>query len=422
VFVPIDLAWAERSFPSIFQVFGAEFPRQIEIYNGIVRERQFDPSDGAMLFAMMYREGARPEPHGPLLRSLSMLQAPAVNRPTTTGWLVHLENLLADALGSGIGPNVYSGMLRSSDSFFDLIAELEWGTSLRRLSPDFRPHELTTPGQNRNYDINWRRDPFRIVGDVKFFKNWLIRRRGINVLTAVLQLLRFDIAHLLFVSMDERELGEDMAIRAALELMEMYRAGLAQETREPFVVAREGDHVVVVNNFANRYINRIRFDPSVVQAGGEPRIVLTESGFSSDAATIRAAILRAAPQIPDPAEDEISCVFLGSASPTDADEVEDVAFGQWVFDRRTHQAVHRNDGVLAPEPPEADFRHLQSIIHFAIWLDDDHAGDPQVARIYRRCRLLEKDGALSEDKRAFLAEIIRNFELPDAVRVEPRRP
>ena len=179
MFEPIDLDWARRNFPSVFEVFGNDLDRQVHAFNQVVQRQQRADEDGTIVFGAMYNEGVRrPAPHRPILNSLSMLQEPDLICPCSTGWLYRLEQLLTGVRSLGASPGFFRDMLRSSGSFYDLIAELEWGAALQRISGDFTPHSRTTPDKSGNFDIDWTLSGVRVLGDVKFFKNWLLKEKA----------------------------------------------------------------------------------------------------------------------------------------------------------------------------------------------------------------------------------------------------
>ena len=370
----------------------------------------------------MLNEGIRkPLPHRSILNSLSVLQEPATLWPTATGWLVRLESLLADARKAGIPAAVFRDMLRSSGSYYDIIAELEWGTALRRLSSDFAPHSITVAGTEGNFDINWGIGQHRVLGDVKFFKNWLLKEKGEDSLNTKLLLIRPDLRHHLYVSGEKRELGVGHAIDAALEVLTLYDAAINGESMDEILVEREGREVVAYNRMAARLVDSVRFNPAELHEPGKGSISLIESNHDgdNDQKTARGNILKAAKQIPVPGNQHISCVFLGSSSPTDSWEIGDLVLGPWKVDRATGNAVRAGGGVLDPNPAEPDFVHLQAVIHFSIWTAYD-VNDPFGVHLLKSCELFEKPGAIDAAARGILQQAIAEFKKPVSFRVVPR--
>jgi hypothetical protein len=422
MFEPIDLDWSRRTFPNIFEVFGTALDAQVTAFNQVVDRRPRGDEEGTIVFGAMFNDGIRkPLPHRPILNSLSALQEPGLFWVTATGWLVRLESLLDDVRAAGIPPIMFRDMLRSSGSYYDLIAELEWGTALRKLSADFTPHSRTVPDKDGNFDINWGIAGSRVLGDVKFFKNWLLKQKGEDALNSKLLLIRRDLQHHLYVRAEKRDLGEGHAIDAALEVLLLYDAAIGGQSSDDVHIEIVGTEVVAYNQRPSRLVDSVRFDRSVNIEPGKGSICLIESGFKEedDQKTARANLLKAAKQIPVPSAHELSCVFLGSSSPTDAWDIGDLALGPWGFDRATRDSIRTGGGVLDPNPAEPDFVHLQAIIHFSIWTDYD-VHDPFRVHFSKSCELFEKPGAIDAAKRGILQQAIAEFKKPVSFRVIPR--
>lgn len=422
MFAPIDADWAQRNFPNICAVFGRELSAQIETFNRVVERHVRADEDGTIVFGAMFNEGVRkPAPHRPILNSLSVLQEVELFWPTATGWLFRLEYLLGDVRASGCDPALFRDMLRSSGSYYDLIAELEWGAALRRVSGDFTAHSRTKENEEGNFDINWGIDGLRVLGDVKFFKNWLLKEKGEDALNSKLLLIKRDLNHRLNVGAAKRELGTGHAIEAALEVLQLYEAGLRGESSAEIVTEREGNEIVAHNRKDPRLIDWVRFVPSAETGPGAGSIALIESGFGDDEdqKTARGNVLKAAKQIPSPGDQDVACIFLGSSSPTDAEDVAELALGPWRFDQATGEAVRAGGGVLDPNAAEPDFEHLDAIIHFSIWTDGD-VHDPLRVHLLKSAELFEKPGSLDGKKRDALQKGIAEFRKAVSFRVTPR--
>ena len=246
------------------------------------------------------------------------------------------------------------------------------------------------------------------------------QRKGIDALNSKLLLLKPDLKHHLFVGGDKRELGEGHAIDAAFEVLELYEAGISRQSSNECDVEVRGDEVVVHNRNETRLVDWVRFNPAHQEAPAGGSISMIESGFGDDEdqMTARGNVLKAAKQIPVPGEEEISCVFLGSSSHTDASDVGDLAFGSWRFDRTTCNSVRAGGGVLDPNPTEADFDHLQAIIHFCIWAERD-IDDPLRVNFFRSAELFPA-GCYRRQKTIVLQRAIAEFRVKVSLLSVPR--
>jgi hypothetical protein len=185
---PIDIRRAKARFPAIFQVFGNSLDQQVEAFNRALGREQVPSHLSTIVYDRMGAHGFE-NPHRPILLALSALHAAGQFPPAGVAPLFLLENGLADSLNSGDKQSTYMTMLRSPASYLDLIGELDWVTRLRAGGAKLEPH-MPTPGNAGNFDVNSFLDGHRLMGDVKWFQNWLVKPRGDNLLVGQIMLLQ----------------------------------------------------------------------------------------------------------------------------------------------------------------------------------------------------------------------------------------
>ena len=204
---PIDIKRAKAGFPSIFTVFGNRLDQQIDAFNKAVGANQVPSHLSMIVYGRMGAYGFA-NPHRPVLLALSALHAPGQFPPAGVAPLFLLEAGLRQSLRQGDKQSTYESMLRLPGSYSDLIGELDWVTQLRAAGATLKPH-APTPGQQGNFDIDCELAAHRLMGDVKWFQNWLVKPRGDNPLVGQIMLLQPDLAREIVVKSRVRVYSQD---------------------------------------------------------------------------------------------------------------------------------------------------------------------------------------------------------------------
>ncbi len=402
---PISHEWAARTFPAVFQVFGSPLRRQVEAFAEITGERPFPSDDIDIVWSLMAREFT--DTHRPILNTLSLFPDRGVP-PEGKAMLVLLEQYLAYSLAKGDDVRTYRDMLRSGQAYMNLIAELDWACRLRASGGTFRPHTPTDPasGGNDNFDINWERAGQTLRGDVKWFKDWLVRSRGTDLLSGQIKLLRPGLRHDLVVTARMRDWTVGQVIDAALEASALYDAAVAGREDPSWALGREGQRVDLRLRAAYEippperlllvgvtvHLGRV-YDPGK----GHVSVVESGAGGEDDQEAARRNLARAASQTPPPQRrGDVSCVFIGSALESDAEDVDAV-----LHCRLPAGHPQRLPGLFDPGSPVAGYAHLNAAVHFSINFARREAGSQEVV-VSRTARLFQGPNGLDDAQRAFL--------------------
>ena len=388
--LPITADWADRHFPAIREVYGSGLGRQVDAFNGITSTTPFSHDDIEFVFAAMGREFRNP--HRPILNSLSLFLDPE-GPPGVKAMLLHLETCLRASLDANENLSTYRDMLLNPVSYMDLIAELAWASRLRAAGGSFSPHSLTNPTDpedNTNYDLRWDDGHHCLHGDVKWFKDWMMRPRGQDILRGQIWLLRQDLAHFIVVKTPMCQWTTDRILTAAESALEMYRAALANRQDPRWVIFRDRNRVRVVMRAGYYdfppppdllvesvivFLDTNRAGISVIESG---------TGGPSDVAAARRNVAQAASQIPSPAgARDVCCACVGSAIPDDHEDVNRALYGI--------PGEAEPTGMFDPQSTEPGYEHLHAAIHFS--LNFAEAVDARHRVLLRRSTVLFKGPA-----------------------------
>jgi len=414
---PIDADWAAATFPAVFAVYGASpLRRQIEAFNEVVSATRFSHDDVEFAFAAMGRECRNI--HRPLLNTLSLFPNPDWS-PQGKAMLLLLESSLRQSLDVGDNQSTYRDMLLNPQSYMDLIAELDWASALRSHGGTFRPHSKThpdLPDDNTNYDLNWefRGPTFR--GDVKWFKNWLGKPRGQDLLRGQIWSIKRDLAHHIIVKAPLCHWTPDDVLKAALEVLELYRAALEGRRDDRWVIAgnRKRIQIAVKRAF---YVFPLPPDLRVESVTillpetghGSVSVVESGAGGDEDRESARRNVAGAASQVPLPAGgDDISCVCVGSSAPQDFHDVELALFG--------NPDGSGAPGMFDPKSTEPGYEHLNAAVHFCLAFEPA-ADNPKTVVIERSATLFRGPNALTAGQEAFLRAVLGVYHRASTVAV-----
>lgn len=410
----IESAWAEATFPSVFQGFQpSALRRQMQAFNEIVEEREYSPDDLDMVYARLSQE--MPSAHRPLLNILSMGRTADVPVRHLASLLL-LETYLAESAAAGVPAATYRDMLRSPESYLDLLAELDWVNAVRGLGGTVQPHAPTDTGapEDGNYDLRWDEGGATFRGDVKWFKDWLVKSRGESLLAGHVKLMRIDLEHDIIVKAPVRHLTVDRVIDAAIETVTLYEAAVSQRPDPRWVLGRRRSYVEARVRRAYEFPPPLDLliEAVIVKVGstypaGRGHVSVIESGFANDEdqSSVRRNLLRAASQTAEPsAGDDISCVLIGSAAAVDASDVEAVLNGRIVSVGTDGGSVHDGTGLFDPRNPEPGFEHIGAVLYFSLNFEPDSV-DPRRIHAVRTCRMFERPGGVNGAQRARLERL-----------------
>jgi len=413
--LPIDPEWAKKEFAAIFQVYGSALGRQIEAFNGAVGGREIPDEDIEFVFAPLSKEFKKI--HRPLLNTLSLFKDPAWSAGGKA-MIRLLDTYLGESLAAKDKISLFRDMLQNPMSYMDLLAELDWAARLRRVGGTIVPHPKThpeDPDDNTNYDIHWEAGGDTFRGDVKWFKDWLVKPRGEDLLRGQIWLLRPDLKHHLVVKAPMRFWTPDDVIRTAEEVLLLYQAALDGRKDPRWVIGRNtgGKVQIAVRGIydfpppADLLVESV-----LILADGERGSISTvESGAGGfdDVEAALSNIRKAALQVPAAAGDgDICCLCIGSAVPQDADDVNAALFG-------------RDDGmggygVFHPKSQEVGFEHLNAAVHFSLSFEEVK-GDPNAVAVKRALTVFDGPKAMSERQRAFFRKVLDIYREDSVVKI-----
>ena len=414
---PIDAEWAAKTFPAVFTVYGGSgLARQIDGFNGVVTGKEYVHDDIDFAFAAMAREFRNI--HRPILNTLSLFRDPAWP-PGGKAMLVLLQEYLAESLAAGDGIGTYRSMLVSPSSYMDLLAELDWAIRLRRAGGSLTPHPKTNPddpADNTNYDLDVAFGGAAFRGDVKWFKNWLVKPRGEDLLKGQIWLLKPDLKHHLIVKAPIQFRTPDDVIRAAEEVLTLYQAALANTRDARWVISSGSGGRKQIAVRAAYY----QFPPppdllvesvTILGEGGTGSISVVESGAGGldDVDAARRNIAGAASQVPPgKTADDVSCVCIGSAVPQDVEDVRTTLLGTG--------ASGVAPGVFDPKSDEVGYDHLNAAIHFSIYFDPPR-DDPRTVIVKRSAAPFKGPKGLNASQQSLLDKVLDIFRTESAVRI-----
>ncbi len=358
---PIDIKRAKAGFPSIFTVFSNRLDQQLEAFNQALGADQVPSHRSTIVYGRMGAHGFA-NPHRPILLALSALHAPGQFPPTGVAPVVLIEAGLRQSLSRGDKPSTYLTMLRSPASYSDLIGELDWVTQLRAAGATLEPH-APTPGQEGNYDINGDLAGHRLMGDVKWFQNWLVKPRGDNPLVGQIMLLQPDLAHEIVVKSRVRVYSQDYLLAAAQETLDLYRDALGgTSTDRSHVVPGSPCTAAYARDPASRLVESVEVRMDRTYPAGKGHVFLVESEFpqSEDENAIYSNLLAAASQVPAAKSDaETACALIGTAIPQSVDDVAACLFGSTTQRPQQQQAREDRGPVRGRFPGAGPQAHRQ---------------------------------------------------------------
>jgi hypothetical protein len=415
---PIDIKRAKAGFPSIFTVFGNGLDQQIDAFNKALGAGQVPSHLSTIVYGRMGAYGFA-NPHRPLLLALSALHAPGQFPPIGVAPVFLLEAGLAQSLSRGDKPSTYLTMLRSPASYSDLIGELDWVTQLRGAGATLEPH-APTPGQEGNFDINCDLAGHRLMGDVKWFQNWLVKPRGDNPLVGQIMLLQPDLAHEIIVKSRVRAYSQEYVLRAAEETLALYRDALGgTSTDRSYVVPGNPYTAAYARDPASRLVESVEVRTDRSYPAGKGHVFLVESEFpqSEDENAIYSNLLAAASQVPAAKGDaETACAMIGTAIPQSLDDVVACLFGSTTEDPETGQPV-KTAGLFDAASQVPDLNHIDSVIFFSMYYES--AGDdPSRVRVRRVCKAFLQPGHETTSRRAAVERVCTIYGNDSEVRVK----
>lgn len=222
-FEKIDINWAEQTFPTIFHVFGEKgLKKQIEGFNEVISKSKYSFSEYYVYVNLMKKRNIS-NPHYTILNILSALHSAKYSNIPLCAAIFHLEEILSESVETGAKIKGFRDLLISPGSFLSLIAELDIAIKLKRFCGNISLHNETDKCSNKNYDIHCKIDNIELDADVKWFKNSLIKERGLNPVSVFESLLKDDIRHFTIIKIKRHLFKQEDAISAALEVLEMYK-------------------------------------------------------------------------------------------------------------------------------------------------------------------------------------------------------
>jgi hypothetical protein len=251
---------------------------------------------------------------------------------------------------------------------------------------------------------------------VKWFKDWLVKLRGEDLLRGQVWLLRPDIKHHIVVKAPMRFRTPDDVIRTAEEVLRLYHAALEGRKDPRWWIDRGGNgriKITVRDAFEFPPPPDLLVENVLILAEGKDRgsISTIESGAGGfdDISAARSNIQSAAHQVPNvDGAGDVCCVCIGSAVPQDSDDVKAVLHGR---DDGTG-----GPGIFDPQSEEPGYAHLHGVVHFSIWFEAME-GEPEEVAVRRSFKLFNGPKAMSDPQCAFLEKVLVNYAKDEVVRL-----
>jgi len=383
----IDINWTRQIFSNVYEALGPTYLlERAKAYNSIVESLSNDdiePSEVAYAISRTLRPS-----HIGLLnlmatakRALSQAQGDSLERRFCVPLLL-LEKRLRQLAALGIRPTTYESMARSPKSFYSLIAELDVVASLSECGEAVTVHVPTSAIATTNYDVRWANSFATLHGDVKWFENWALKDNR-EIIDALSKLLKSDIECQVDVSVIGDDAWDGIEAEIAVETLELYNVAMGAGEAPVAVMISHSEGGVIRQAYRTGYEFPPRhFVRSVTVHTDQPGrgrffVTTNATNFSdSDSNAARANLQGAAIQVPPSlADEDVSVVFIGSASPTDSSDVRDVLFGSDNIDD-SNAAIARIPGFFSPDTPEGDLVHIDAVFFFSILFESDNRGMP----------------------------------------------
>lgn len=390
----IDNNWVRTTFPHVCEAWGdAYLDARVQAYNAAVAEADNEDIEPSVIAAKIGR--TQPPAHIGLLNQLSIAKSalsrvdgdPFERRFCTP--LLLLEKRLGQLAKLNIRPSTYQSMARSPTSFYSLIAEVDVAASLSEYGGTVDAHVPTSAVTKSDYDVRWARPNSTLHGDVKWFETWLLKDNR-EILDALSQLLSADIEFHVDVAVMRDSAWPGVEAEIATEVIELYRVAVGAIPVPPSVaVATSEDGNVRQAHRVGFEVPPVHFVRSVTVHANRPgrgSFMVTTSATAAagtDSRAARANIQGAARQVPPSVSDrDVSVIFIGSAAPTDASDVEEVLFDSREIDYST-ATVTTVPGFFSAGTPERALEHIDAVFFFSIVFDADRFGVPRADREVR---------------------------------------
>lgn len=414
--IAIDLAAVKRTFPQLVAAFGeGDLRKQVEAHNRLLEHHRHERSMSFFAY-LLRRKGVR-SPHMALLNILSLWQSPertSRNGREMVARVFLLERHLARVGRAGAPPTGYRDMIHDPEALDRLIAELDAGVLFAWVGR-FQAHARTFPGDprnNKNYDVDWERWGYHFRADVKWFDTWVLKRRGTDPLDALLTLVRPDIKHMVYVSIERGPYGDQMLLDAAEEVLFLYEAAVRGPALGADVHVYEEEagkrcalrppkprpevSVVARVKEVTVYVGDAPLEPGEHH---DSPFVISEVGAAStdeDVNTVRRCLLDAAAQVPARATPrEVSAIVVGSRNPRDEEDVNEALLGAPHVDPSTGLLTHV-PGFFSPNTGELGLAHVQAVYFYSLGYRASVAGH---VIVWRHVRLFLRDTGVSKEQR-----------------------
>ena len=391
--IQIDIRQAEALIPRTIESFGErEFKSQLNIYNEFMT--RFPPDSPAARYHRWTTERYKKINNSifnclySLLENQNNIYYCRIAAP-----LIHLEVLLESAAKGNYSPTTFSSMVRSSESFWNVIAELDIGEILRQSKNSLKRHVPRDNSNNRgkNFDLRWTPRNLSLLADVKWFQDWLVRPNGQDLLSVTEYLIGKDLKHLLYISFNDTTISDEKAIKACEEIGELYRAIMSsaksRSNKWVSVEKRAGKAWYVESKplKPQHIVKSITVDKRI---SGESKIIIIQNNLDDgkkDRAAIQRNLIGASSQIPSNCSgSETTCVFLGSHEGlTESDEVEEVLLGKYELHPITSKPV-RDGGLFSMNSPITDLIGLDSVVYFSYGYEVDSSTNEILIRRFAK--------------------------------------
>ena len=384
---PIDDIWSRETFPNVYRLCKSFLSTQIECFNKVVTTRDIPLKYSLLVSHIMKKDDIKnPDPHLPILRTLSALHIPDLDYrflQKISGRLFLLEQSLKNLSGRWT-PKQLESLIKSPQSFTNLVAEIDWAASLQTISGDLALHNRKVANSEKNYDIRWTNQGITIHADVKWYEAWFTKVDGSDILEAFLWLLlSTEIEKPITIVTSGEVITEDQAIDEVERIHEMYRAAIDEESTTEYCIQRFDNMIDVVNQSrVSRFITKIS-----IYTGPHPRLdeFVVEDGYNCerDSRTIHRNLLKAVKQVPDHGSaDNINVILLGSFDPYDFSLVED--------------ELSKENGLFK----DTSFKNIEGVIFFSFSF---HHLSQESLIVGRTCEIFERPGLCSRKKKALEA-------------------
>ncbi len=342
----IDTEKVRKRFVEIFDLFGSDLEKQIDTFNQCVKENGYTLPEIEQIFVSVQNRLGKV--HRRLLRGFHVWTFQELNHPFRGALVLFEQNLITLKKRSDISE--YKAMLRDSNQFFQLLAEIDIRASFEDIGGNTTAHNPVADSNN-DFDIRAAFTAATINADVKWIFNDITKEHGENLFNAIQLLSSKNIQSGIRILMPSNYLSDKQVIEGAIQLEEMLSLYQTVGESEAYEVQiTQGGAIISLKNEIVEQQKEERKkgikDKFVIQGitidssfHGLSLVEYEEEYNGSEFSAVQSNFRNAATkQLPRQTVDEATnAVFIGTELPHVLDEVvavlygKDVEFGEHEF-------------------------------------------------------------------------------------------